>query len=242
MKSPQFAINFSVIRYNSFQFHIFSHYELALILTFICFNHSTDDALSYFDLWTAQFKSLKVYSWATLRNPPTWKDVEQVMLKLSEDKLYCGDENAGKLHSEFKFIKSYCTSVKLQQWNEEKVSTEKRWVEMFNHFEKNNNEYAETAKLMEYILCLPGTTASVERVFSSVNNVWTPEKTQLSIETLKSILMVKTNFDYSCLEFYEYIKTKPELLREIASKEKYTIKTTHGENIEIDDDSDNEKN
>lgn len=36
--------------------------------------------------------------------------------------------------------------------------------------------------------------------------------------------MVKTNMEYSCLEFYKFLKTQPELLKKIASQEKYDFK------------------
>lgn len=49
-----------------------------------------------------------------------------------------------------------------------------------------NIEYDEILKIIELILCLPGTTASVERVFSSMNKTWTKEKTRLQNDTLNT--------------------------------------------------------
>lgn len=42
----------------------------------------------------------------------------------------------------------------------------------------------------------------------------------------------------SCVDFYKYIKTKPKLLQQIATKEKYKSTTKEGEIIVIEDDSD----
>lgn len=167
-------------------------------------------------------KPLSDFYWITLKKVPTWKDVENVMMKLREDGLYDADKNAGKLHDQFTYVKIYCTDDKIKQWKTDQVTTTGRWTEMFNHFENNDCEYTEIAKIVEYVLCLPGTTASVERVFSSVGRNWTKERNRLNIETLKTILTVKVNLKLSCIEFYEYIKTKPDLLREIASKKKNT--------------------
>lgn len=50
-------------------------------------------------------------------------------------------------------------------------------------------------------------TAITERVFSEVNNAWKTEATQLKIDTLKAILFVKFNLDYTCTEFYDMLLT-----------------------------------
>ena len=77
------------------------------------------------------------------------------------------------------------------------------------------------AKLIQYIFCLPGTNAPTERVFSQINKIWTADKTQLSVSTLKSLLLLKCNFKQSCLELYNFLKSSPELLKKIISSEKY---------------------
>lgn len=81
--------------------------------------------------------------------------------------------------------------------------------------------YLNFARVVEYILCLPGTSAPVERVFSSIKNIWKTESANLQNDTLKSILLIKTNLNYSCVEFYQFLKKTPELLKQIASQEKY---------------------
>lgn len=166
---------------------------------------------------------LKAFSWATLRNVPVWKDIEAIMQKLDTLNLYDAAENSTKLHKEFGYVKNYCSETKIKQWKDDKVPIPKRWVEIFSHLETETCEYKEMAKMVEYILCLPGSTASVERVFAAMNKTWTEEKTRLKIETLKAILTVKVNLKMTCLEFYEFIKSNPDMLRQIASKEKYNF-------------------
>lgn len=182
-----------------------------------------------------------MFAWATLRKKPTWKDVEAVMNKLNEQNLYDCVENSTKLHLQFGYIKNYCLSEKINQWNSDKVSTVNRWVEIFNHLKAENCDYKEIATIAEYILCLPGSAASVERVFSEMNKTWTDEKTRLKIETLKAILTIKINLKMSCLQFYEYLTSNPEMLRQIASKEKYKTRTVDGKIFEIEDNSDDDK-
>lgn len=77
---------------------------------------------------------------------------------------------------------------------------------------------------MEYALSLPGTNAATERVFSTVNQVWTSEKSKLSVETLKTILCVKYNLNNltnSSEDFYNILKNDNNLLKQIHSNKKY---------------------
>lgn len=79
-------------------------------------------------------------------------------------------------------------------------------------------------KIVAYILCLPGTSATVERVFSLVNDIWSIDKARLSIGTLRDLLYVRYNMKTSCLEFFEFLKGQPKMLEEIGSDGKYAFK------------------
>jgi hypothetical protein len=46
-------------------------------------------------------------------------------------------------------------------------------------------------KCLEFMICLPGSTASVEGIISIMNSIWTKEKSRLSIETLRAMLIVR---------------------------------------------------
>lgn len=73
-------------------------------------------------------------------------------------------------------------------------------------------------------LCFFGSSALLERIFANVDKKWKKESSALSIATLKWMLFVKINMNYSCTEFSKFLKTRLELLREISSKEKYNFK------------------
>lgn len=88
---------------------------------------------------------------------------------------------------EFSLIFNYDTDAKITSWNGENVAAEDRWVELFTHFHANNIYCTSFRKIIECVLCLPGSNAPVERVFSVINKIWTSEKTQLSVEVLKAI-------------------------------------------------------
>lgn len=66
-----------------------------------------------------------------------------------------------------------------------------------------------------------GVNAPVERLFSLSNQTWTDEKSRLSIQKLKAILMIKYNIRMNCIEFYQSIKNMPNILRKIKDGQKY---------------------
>lgn len=147
------------------------------------------------------------------------------MNRLSDQKLYDAQKNAIPLHKQFGYVQNYCTEEKIGEWREKSVSVADRWVEIFKHLLIQSCDYKEIAKMIEYVLSLPATSASVERVFSAMNKSWTQEKTRLKIETLKAIMMMKFNMKFTCTDFYKYLKSQPLLLRKIASADKYPSNT-----------------
>ena len=115
------------------------------------------------------------------------------------------------------------TDEKIAEWNSSKLPSAQRWVEVFSQLKCRDVSQQHLIKLIEYIFCLPGTNASTERVFSQMNNIWTEEKTQLKVSTLRSLMMLKFNIKLSCLDFYNKLKSSPELLKQIISSEKYDV-------------------
>jgi len=73
----------------------------------------------------------------------------------------------------------------------------------------------------QFVLSLPGTSAPIERLFSQINKYWTSEKSQLHVSTLKSVMLVFTNFDESCNEMFQTLKLDTKLLKEIHGSQKY---------------------
>ena len=64
-------------------------------------------------------------------------------------------------------------------------------------------------------------TLRLNAFFSTVNQVWTSEKSKLSVETLKAILCVKYNSTNSCEDFYNILKNDNNLHKQIHSNKKY---------------------
>ncbi len=100
-----------------------------------------------------------------------------------------------------------------KSWASAKITTENKWLEIFHHFETIHVPYNNTLKSLECALSLPETNAATERVFSTLNKVWTPAKSQLSVETLKAILCVKYNLTNSCEKSHDLLNNDSNLLK-----------------------------
>ena len=60
----------------------------------------------------------------------------------------------------------------------QKVSLEQKWVQIFKKFEKDIG-IPNFQKLIEFIFCLPGTSAPIERIFSMMNNIWSDHRNKM---------------------------------------------------------------
>lgn len=132
--------------------------------------------------------------------------------------------NSSAIFEQFGYAKSYCTEEVLAEWNSKKVPTDERWVQIFKHMHARNVPFESFAAVIEFILCLPGTSAPVERVFSKAKKTWKQESSQLHVSTLSSMMQVKCNMEWSCIEFFKILKSRPDLLQKISSQKKYSFK------------------
>ena len=112
----------------------------------------------------------------------------------------------------------------IEQWRQSDTDTAQRWLDVFEHFRSQEIEYDAVLQLVQFALALPGTNAPIERVFFLMNNIWSDAKTQLTTETLRSMLIATVNTDKPCLDFYKEIKGNKQLLTSIHSTEKYKWK------------------
>ena len=87
----------------------------------------------------------------------------------------------------------FVTGEACAKWKCEHVAVDKRWVELFTHFHQQDIPCANVFKMVEFCLSLPGTNADTERVFSLMNDFRTSEKTQMSTDTVKNILIYYSN-------------------------------------------------
>jgi hypothetical protein len=75
---------------------------------------------------------------------------------------------------------------------------------------------------LEFSSAIPGTSAAIERAFSTTNALWTEEKSRFLVETTKAVVVTKTHSEeISCNDFHPLISNNPKLLQEIRSSTKY---------------------
>ena len=89
----------------------------------------------------------------------------------------------------------------------QKASPEKKWVQIFKKFEEKDIGIPNFQKLIEFILCLPGTLAPVEGIFSIINNMWSDYRSKMLEQNVKVFITCKINSNLSCCDFCEKVKS-----------------------------------
>lgn len=175
-------------------------------------------------MWSEEYTAFQSFSWIDLRKIPEWLNVKASFQILDNETDFDMNAQSLSVFEQFGYVKKYCTNEKLIEWKANKTTTEDRWVEIFKHFECNQVPFSPFSSIVEYVLCFPGSSASVERLFAHAKKLWKPESTALNIQTLRAMLFVKFNMEYTCTEFHRYLQTHPDTVRKISSQEKYNFK------------------
>nr|CAD7258350.1 unnamed protein product [Timema shepardi] len=70
------------------------------------------------------------------------------------------------LFNELSVLNSYLSDITLTEWAKQKISTEQRWLTMFQDLKNDEITVHNLKMFVECVLSLPGTNTSVERAFS----------------------------------------------------------------------------
>lgn len=179
-----------------------------------------DSCLDYIELWDHSH-DVDHFHWILLLKPFIWEEVEassNAVVRISrQEKLINGNE----LFTQAMYVQKYVTDETIDRWKNEQTNAGNRWVEIFGHFATQNIEYGEVLKIVQFALALPGSNATVERVFSIMNDLWTEDKSQMTADTVKSVLTVRVNLAMSCADFHQKIKCNNKLLKAVHSSSKY---------------------
>ncbi|KAF2883342.1 hypothetical protein ILUMI_22844 [Ignelater luminosus] len=178
------------------------------------------NCLDYLRLWSSQFSDIGCLEWTDLNQCVEWENVQKTLEFISEH-FTANDIDESALFDEVTLIKNYATEQKIKERQEMKTLTDLRWVEIFQHFDVQQISHPQILQLVEFALCLPATNAPTERVFSIINNIWTSEMSQLTVENLKAMIAVRCNLGRSCEEFLLKIQDNSGLLKKVHSAEKY---------------------
>lgn len=180
-------------------------------------------AIEYIKEWSSdQFSVFTKMEWVSLNiSSFTWEKISGCAEEIKKilPNLQINDEI---LFDDYTHVKMYADEHKINEWNNSCCKIEERWRELSAHFKKENIACRELVLLVSFSLTLPGSNASVERIFSLMNSLWTDERNRLQLDTVQSILTIKTHYKHvSCSEFYEMISGDQKLLEKIHSSAKY---------------------
>jgi hypothetical protein len=64
----------------------------------------------------------------------------------------------------------------MSDWNTNLITSVERWSEVFEFVQSEGISLRKIHIILEFSLAIPGTSASIERVFSITNALWTDEK------------------------------------------------------------------
>ncbi|CAF1565569.1 unnamed protein product [Adineta steineri] len=77
-------------------------------------------------------------------------------------------------------------------------------------------------KLVEFVFAIPGSNAFCETVFSHMNYLWNSSRNRMKHDLVGAELKIKMNTHFTCTEFYDFLLTKPDILKQIRSSDKYS--------------------
>ena len=145
-------------------------------------------------MWEVSYSPFKLFSWMNLRGTITWDMFERSLedlIKICKPAGYDIDDNA--LFDEMTCVCNFVSREKVEQWNENNVAVDSRWVQIFNDLQEREIIIPNLKMILQFLLAIPGTNAPVERVFSLMNSYWSDQKSRLSEETLEAVIIVKVN-------------------------------------------------
>ena len=124
-----------------------------------------DKCLSYLDLYDGSYKDVIPHLWIDLNEEKSWVRVCESAEKINT--MY-GKQviNSDSLFDEQVQVKKHMSErCKEEGW--QNASLKQKWVEMFKEFEKKTHTSFKLSKAVEFIFCLPGTSAPLKEFFRS---------------------------------------------------------------------------
>lgn len=177
-------------------------------------------AVNYLQAWGKHTDDLKDLHCLLLKRQPQREEIQKAAATLQEK---CPNVkiNEDELFDEVTGLHEFLKGGTLEEWKESETPLNHRWSKVVTHFQDNEIPFNNLARLASVVMCLPGSNAPVERVFSQMNDVWTAARNRFTIPTIKAMLVVKTNFNFPCQEFMEKLAKDKAILKKIHSSEKY---------------------
>ena len=127
------------------------------------------------------------------------------------------------LFDEHVLVKNYnSASDRKEAWQNTPISYEQKRTQWFQAFKDKDIPIPNFQKLVEFVFCLPETSAPIERIFLIMKNMWSGDRSNMHEQNVKVFLMLKSNinFNLTCTEFYNNIKSIV-LFKKVLGTEKY---------------------
>ena len=77
-------------------------------------------------------------------------------------------------------------------------------------------------KLVEFVFAIPASNAYCESIFSHMNDLWNDNRNRMKHDLVAAEFKIKMNTHFTSTQFYDYLLTKPDLLKQIRSSDKYS--------------------
>ncbi|KAK3508885.1 hypothetical protein QTP70_012514 [Hemibagrus guttatus] len=103
-----------------------------------------------------------------------------------------------------------------------------KWTTLLKHVNAPN-----MTALVSLALSIPVTNAFVERVFSLMTAAWTETRNRATLDLIKSELLVKMNYSYTCQEFYRHVINEKAILEAADQTGNINSTCTESENLNI---------
>ena len=86
----------------------------------------------------------------------------------------------------------------------------------------DNEHVPNLRKLVEFVFAIPASNSFCESVFSHMNFLWSNNRNKMKHDLVGAELKIKMNTHLTCTQFYDYLLTKPDILKKIRSSDKYS--------------------
>lgn len=100
------------------------------------------------------------------------------------------------------------------------LPVDQQWLDIFK---KCSFVTSNLLKIVQTVLLIPTSNAFPERVFSLMGQIWTKQRNRMEVELVKAELYILINFNMSCSEFLNYVRSKPKLLKAVTNTQKYNF-------------------
>lgn len=170
-----------------------------------------EDCVNYLDLWKTNFEAVRCFDWILLKQKLEWISIQN-SAEIINKQVNLRIINIDDLFDE---VTEFNAVLEKSSFPEQMLPIQK-WISIFNSLKFNN-----LRKIVEFVFCLPGTSAAVERVFSLMNNIWRSERGRLDVSTVRALLRIRVNINLECRAFYDKIKCNNVFLKKVVSSKKY---------------------